>query len=93
MLRHRVSRETLCPLGQPEKVIGDESQIEPWLALHNHSACLRQKPRTSLRHDDESGEKWNHSASSQHQGWMTRSLPVAGDVFFLTSPFIERDFR
>src|SRR5579859_7550147 len=41
----RVSRETLCPLGQPEKVIGRESQIEPWLALHNHSACLRQKPK------------------------------------------------
>jgi len=24
---------------------------------------------------------------------MTRSLPVAGEVFFLTFPFIERDYR
>src|SRR5216684_7211850 len=31
-------------LGQPEKAIGHESPIEPWLALHNRSACLRQKP-------------------------------------------------
>src|SRR5215472_5565778 len=28
-----VSGLTLCPLGQPEKAIGLESQIEPWLAL------------------------------------------------------------
>ena len=36
---HRVSRETVCPLGQPEKAIGEQSQIESWLALHNHTAC------------------------------------------------------
>jgi hypothetical protein len=40
---HQVFRETLCPLGQPEKAIGEKPQIEPWLALHNHSACLRQE--------------------------------------------------
>ena len=40
---HPVFRETLCPLGQPEKAIGEKSQIEPWLALHNRSACLRQE--------------------------------------------------
>ena len=33
MLRHRAPEPTLCPLGQPEKAIGHESLIEPWLAL------------------------------------------------------------
>jgi hypothetical protein len=32
-----------CPLGQPEKAIGEKSPIEPWLAWHNPSACLRQE--------------------------------------------------
>jgi hypothetical protein len=29
---------TLCPLGQPKKAIGLESQIEPWLT---HAECIR----------------------------------------------------
>src|ERR1700730_4756964 len=29
--KHGVSLLTLCPLGQPKKAIGLESQIEPWL--------------------------------------------------------------
>jgi hypothetical protein len=32
-LAHQVSRLTVCLLGQPEKAIGRESQIEPWLVL------------------------------------------------------------
>src|SRR6202158_5993994 len=35
------------PLGQPEKAIGEKSQIEPWLALHNRSAC----PATAKRRE------------------------------------------
>ena len=38
-LRHQVSLLTLCPLGQPKKAIGQESQIEPWLA-HCIPLCL-----------------------------------------------------
>lgn len=30
-LGHRVSVSILCPLGQPKKAIGHESQIESWL--------------------------------------------------------------
>src|SRR5271154_1136733 len=30
-----VSHPTLVPLGQPEKAMGHESQIEPWLAPDN----------------------------------------------------------
>jgi hypothetical protein len=29
--KYEVSLLTLCPLGQPKKAIGLESQIEPWL--------------------------------------------------------------
>ncbi len=38
-LGHRVSGVTLCPLGHPEKAIGHESQIEPWLPPCNRCAC------------------------------------------------------
>ena len=37
-LGHVVSQPTLGPLGQPEKAIGHESPIEPWLAPDHHSA-------------------------------------------------------
>src|SRR5271169_2752926 len=34
-----VSHPTLVPLGQPEKAMGHESPIEPWLAPDNRAAC------------------------------------------------------
>src|SRR5712692_6548355 len=37
---HLVSQPTLGPLGQPEKALGHESQIEPWLAPDHRSALL-----------------------------------------------------
>jgi hypothetical protein len=33
------SHATLVPLGQPEKAMGHESPIEPWLAPDNRAAC------------------------------------------------------
>src|ERR1700688_3033096 len=57
VLWHQVFRETLCPLGQPEKAIGEKPQIEPWLALHNHSACCARNRRASFRRHHESAEK------------------------------------
>src|ERR1700733_15726180 len=56
-LEHQASRVTLCPLGQPEKAIGRESQIEPWLAIRNRSACCVRKNRLSLEDHYESAEK------------------------------------
>ena len=39
----------------------------------------------------------NHSVSFHYWGWTARPFPlrfaVAGEVFVLTSPFIERDYR
>ena len=40
VLRHGVSLLTLCPLGQPKKAIGHESQIEPWFHIHMQPFCL-----------------------------------------------------
>ena len=34
-----VSHATLVPPGQPEKAMGHESPIEPWLAADNRAAC------------------------------------------------------
>jgi hypothetical protein len=56
-LEHQVFPETLYPLGQPEKAIGEKSQIEPWLALYNHAACLRQEPNGVITKAHESREK------------------------------------
>jgi len=39
-LGHVVSGNTLGPLGQPEKAMGHESQIEPWSPLEHRSALL-----------------------------------------------------
>jgi hypothetical protein len=91
----RVSRLTICPLGQPEKAIGLESQIEPWLAPHDHTACSRSEAEGRRHVNEMNLQKWdNHGSSLQHVGWMAERIsplpPVEGEVFFLTSPFIER---
>jgi len=48
-LGHRVSQPTLGPLGQPEKALGHESPIEPWLALDHRSALRVLGLMASLR--------------------------------------------
>ena len=39
-----VSRGTVCSLGQPNKAIGLESQIEPWLATASTLLAGAKKP-------------------------------------------------
>jgi len=39
-VEHRVSGSILCPLGQPKKAVGLESQIGSWLALKPTLACV-----------------------------------------------------
>ena len=36
---------TICPLGQPNKAIGHESQIEPWLAIASTLLEGAMRPR------------------------------------------------
>jgi hypothetical protein len=94
----RVSRLTICPLGQPEKAIGLEPQIEPWLAIYNHTACLRQKSMGLVYVSAMNLRKRKITDPPLYElGWMAGRIsslpPVAGEVFLLTSPFIERAYR
>src|SRR5712671_6736362 len=94
----RVSRLTICPLGQPEKAIGLEPQIEPWLAIYNHTACLRQKSMGLVYASAMNLRKRKITDPPLYElGWMAGRIsslpPVAGEVFLLTSPFIERAYR
>src|SRR5438876_638484 len=41
---HNHDLKGLCPLGQPEKALGQEPQIDPWLTPYNHQACQFQRP-------------------------------------------------
>src|SRR4030081_519591 len=93
----RVSRLTICPLGQPEKAIGLEPQIEPWLAIYNHTACLRQKSMGLVYASAMNLRKRKITAPPLYElGWMAGRIsslpPVAGELFLLTSPFIERAY-
>ena len=86
----RVSQLTLCPLGQPEKAIGHESQIEPWLTLT--TTLLDASETDERRYASKMNlENWeNRGSSYQYLGWMSGSIslrpPVAGGVFFLDIP-------
>jgi hypothetical protein len=60
--------------------------------------CLsHQKPKASLRRNMTLREKKTPRASQHSMGWRARRksllLPVAGEVFLLTLPFIERGYR
>src|ERR1700722_2766027 len=56
--------------------------------------CLsRPKPKGIVTTSRWTWEQQNSKRLIATRGWMTRSLPVGGEVFFLTSPFIERDFQ
>jgi len=41
VLLHLVSGSTLCPLGQPKKVIGLESPIGPWLPIQQPATLVK----------------------------------------------------
>src|SRR6266436_321454 len=101
VLRHRVTVLTLCPLGEPEIAIGHEPQIEPWLP-RNRIAC--QVSRIDRRRHHEKMNRGNGRAIQrrtsqtieshlQTVGWISRQktsrLPLEGEVFLLTSLFIE----
>ena len=61
--------------------------------------CLFASEAEGRRHANEMNlrKRENQGTSLQHKGWMARNFsplpPVEGEVFFLTSPFIERGNR
>ena len=76
--------------GQPEKAIGHESQIEPWLTLTTTllDASETDERRYASKMNLENRE--NRGSSYQYMGWMSERIslrpPVAGGVFFLDIP-------
>src|SRR6267143_4530568 len=86
----RVSRLTICPLGQPEKAIGLEPQIEPWLPPDNRTACCVISQTTSSRQRDESGETEQSRILTSIHGLDVRRNFFApssrGRTFFLDIP-------
>jgi hypothetical protein len=102
----RVSRATLCPLGQPNKAIGHEPLIGPWLATLRPPG-LSVSGAESDRHDCRitpreeanllaSHREANRNCTSNQGGWMPAKT-VSGsrlreECFFLDIPF-NRTFR
>ena len=88
-----VSGLTICPLGQPEKATGHESQIEPWLASTTTLlACARNRKRRH-RKKDESLPRENPKSLATRRGLETSGIQSApssrrGDVS-LDFPLIE----
>jgi hypothetical protein len=58
---------------------------------------LREEPNGVVTTAMNARKRQNYSASLRYLGWTARPsdlrLPVAGEVFLLTSPFIERRYR
>ena len=68
-----VSHATLVPLGQPEKAMGYESPIEPWLAPDNRAACgLRtdwlRRAKGMKTAGKENPKRCENAAASRDQG-------------------------
>jgi hypothetical protein len=94
----RVSRGTVCSLGQPNKAIGHESQIEPWLA-HGPARCFEaRRSRTENAEIYGSGPfRGMWSCEHARQGVLPLpagagcqrivSSPAKGKVFSLDIPF------
>lgn len=87
MFRPIASLSTVCPLGQPNKAIGLESQIEPWLA-----ACRRKKPdrKNTRRHDFRCSPGKRKLAPTPQDGLdvgKAGCLASSWEYFFLDIPF------
>jgi hypothetical protein len=92
-VRPPVSRGTVCSLGQPNKAVGHESPIEPWLAR-----LRRPQSRTNSRaagcgtrcsDGRRSGEDKHRRVGSEGAGCTRKQLSREEKCFLLTSPFIE----
>lgn len=90
----RASFRTLCPLAQPHKAIGLEPPIEPWLASLAHTTAAtplgeqRRRRRLAMKYGSFAKPilPWITGAGCRREP----SPPVKGEIFLLTSPFIER---
>ena len=94
--RHRVSRATVCPLGQPDTAIGLESQIEPWLpkiTLLEVPACSAVATRNRMRNVPAVTTK-TPACSPGAGARCQKNAPLLaeGEVFFLDIPVHRTPF-
>jgi len=105
---HLASVKSLCALGQPEKALGHEPQIDPWLT-HRTTAGLpsfttdwrRSRPEdraTKMENKINQAVRGTPAPSVFHarRGWKSSNLsplPVEGGMFSLTFPLIDQAFR
>jgi hypothetical protein len=76
-------------LDEPGQIIPQHGCVPAWPAsVSPGSGNFSRKPRSL-------GAAQNQASVIAHRGWKSSSsspLPVGGEVFFLTFPFIDRDF-
>ena len=93
----RVSLLTLCPLAQPEKAIGHESQIEPWLALTtplldaSETDERRYASKMNLENRKNRGSSHQYMAGCQEE--FLCAFQSREKFFSLTFLFIEQCYR
>ena len=63
----------LCPLAQPEKAIGYESQIELWLALTTTLLDASETDERRYASKMNLENRKNRGSSHQYMGWMEAS--------------------
>src|ERR1700730_13497083 len=72
------------------RTVSDRTMVgtaQPLCLFASATQRRRQHSAMNLR------ERQNHRVSSHYLGWTATPCPVAAELFVLTSPFIERDYR
>jgi len=102
---HLASAKSLYPLGQPEKALGHEPQIDPCVANRQPPGLSASGTNPRRRYLIKMQRRWKHKINEGCQGQLATKrlsarrglevklsflLPVEGEIFFLTSPFIEQ---
>src|SRR5271154_6792687 len=84
----RTTRKSYRPRASDRTMVGI---LRPHCLFASETERRRRANEMNLR------KRETHGNSHQHKGWMAGRIypfpPVVGEVFFLTSPFIERANR
>src|SRR6516164_146754 len=99
VLRHPVSVSLYAPSDNPQKAIGIKSPIEPSGCHHGHVLACTPQTRNDAGPASMNNQGTNEvlrMATEQKRGWMWREAFIFqswGEIFLLTSPFIEQVIR
>jgi hypothetical protein len=76
--------KSLCPLGQPEKALGHEPQIDPWLPHRTTTTACQFQDTIGVVATNEDATAEMESPREQHytsvfygrRGWMSQTKPA-----------------